>query len=189
MGGTMEKNMFQDDKKRVEDIIRKHDYQDFKWIDPQKIVVAQWVRMKCLFGCNEYGRTATCPPNVPSVSDCERFFKEYNLAVVLHFEKKVDRPEDRFEWTKKINSGLLDLERDIFLSGYQKAFLLFMDSCLFCDSCPGVLQKCKEPKKARPTPEALGMDVFSTVKTVGYPIEVLSEYSQPMNRYAFLFIE
>jgi predicted metal-binding protein len=185
----MEKSMATEDKQKIENIIRQHGYQDFKWIDPQKIVVAQWVRMKCLFGCNEYGRTATCPPNVPSVSDCEKFFHDYTQAVVLRFEKKVDLPEDRFEWTKKVNSALLDLEKDVFISGYKKTFLLFMDSCCLCESCSGKRDKCKEPKMARPTPEALGMDVFATVRSIGFPIEVLSDFLQTMNRYAFLLIE
>jgi len=26
-------------------------------------------------------------PNVPTISECERFFQEYSQAVVLHFEK------------------------------------------------------------------------------------------------------
>ena len=176
-------------KQKVEKIIRQHGYQNFRWIDPKQIVVAQWVRMKCLYGCDEYGRTGTCPPNVPSVSECERFFKEYHLAVVLHFEKKVDKPDDRFEWTKKVNTDLLSLEREIFLSGNRKVFLLFLDSCNLCESCTGKRHNCKEPEMARPTAESLGMDVFATVKTVGLPIEVLSDYTQTMNRYAFLFIE
>ncbi len=33
------------------------------------------------------------------------------------------------------------------------------------------------------------MDVFSTVRQAGYPIEVLSDYTQAMNRYAFMLIE
>jgi hypothetical protein len=33
------------------------------------------------------------------------------------------------------------------------------------------------------------MDVFSTVRKLGYPIQVLSDTSQTMNRYAFLLIE
>ena len=32
-------------------------------------------------------------------------------------------------------------------------------------------------------------DVFTTVRKIGFPIEVLTEYSQAMNRYAFLLIE
>ena len=177
------------DRKKLEERFRAHDLTDFKWLDPQNIVTAQWVRMKCVFGCNEYGLTATCPPNVPSISECERFFREYNEAVVFHFEKKVSKPEDRFAWTRKLNLRLLKLEKEIFTSGFEKAFLLFMDSCNICKKCGGTKEECKEPKMARPTPEALGVDVYSTVRQLGYPIQVLSDYEQMMNRYAFLLIE
>jgi len=177
------------DRKKLEERFLAHDFTDFKWLDPQNIVTAQWVRMKCVFGCNEYGQTTTCPPNVPSISECERFFREYKEAVVFHFEKKVDKPEDRFAWTRKINLRLLKLENEIFTSGLEKAFLLFLDSCNICKKCEGTREDCKEPKMARPTPEALGVDVYSTVRQIGYPIQVLSDYEQKMNRYAFLLIE
>ena len=173
----------------LETLFAKHGYTDFKWIQPKDIIVAQWVRMKCLFGCGNYGRNATCPPSVPSVSDCRRLFDEYSTAVILRFEKKVDKPEDRHAWSKGVNQELLKLERALFLSGYQKTFLLFMDSCSLCEDCSGVREECKNPKAARPSPESMAVDVFSTVKQYGYPIEVLSEYSQAMNRYAFLLIE
>lgn len=173
----------------IEELARKHHVNDFKWMDPNKFVVGQWVRMKCMYGCEEYGKTATCPPNVPSIAECKEFFHEYTSALVIHFAQSFDKPEDRHDWTKNINSQLLELERDVFISGYRKTFLIFLDSCTFCDGCPGKLEKCKEPKKARPTPEALGVDVYATVRQIGYPIEVLSDYSQTMNRYAFLLIE
>ena len=176
-------------REKLEAIFQKHGYTDFKWIDPEKIVVSQWVRMKCMFGCGEYGRTASCPPNLPSVSECERFIREYSEAVIFHFEKKVAKPEDRYAWTKKVNAKLSKLEREVFLSGYERAFLLFMDSCSICGECPGARERCKEPRLARPSPEAMAVDVYATVRQVGYPIEVLSEYSQKMNRYAFLMIQ
>jgi hypothetical protein len=34
----------------------------------------------------------------------------------------------------------------------------------------------------------MAMDVFATVKKVGYPIEVLTDYKKTMNRYAFLMV-
>lgn len=173
----------------VDAIIRKHGYSDYRWIDPEGIVVSQWVRMKCMYGCNEFGRTASCPPNVPPLSDCERFFREYKKAVVFHFEKAVEKPEDRFAWTREVNLKLLKLEKEVFCSGFQKAFLLFMDSCNICPSCRERREECREPKLSRPTPEAMGVDVFTTVRKAGYPIQVLSDYSQRMNRYAFLLIE
>jgi predicted metal-binding protein len=176
-------------KAEMEALFIKHEYTDFKWINPKDIIVSQWVRMKCMFGCDEYGRNAACPPNVPPVSECRQFFNEYNLAAIFHFEKKCDKPEDRHAWTRAVNQELLKLERAIFLAGFQKAFLVSMDSCTMCADCSGVREKCKNPKSARPTPEGLAVDVYSTVRQCGYPIQVLSDYSQTMNRYAFLLIE
>jgi predicted metal-binding protein len=174
---------------QLEALFAEQGYKDFRWIKPQDMVVSQWVRMKCTFGCGKYGRNATCPPNVPSVSECRRFFDEYSTAVIFHFEKTVDKPEDRHSWSRGVNLELVKLERAVFLAGYEKAFLLFMDSCSICDECPGVREACKNPRLARPSPEAMAVDVFSTVRQYGYPIQVLSDYSQAMNRYAFLFIE
>jgi len=176
-------------RKELEEMFKRHGYDDYKWINPKGIVVGQWVRMKCIFGCKNYGKCGTCPPNTPSVPDCETFFRGYKAGVVFHFAKRVAKPEDRFAWTRKVNSKLLKLEREVFLSGYYKAFLLFMDSCNLCESCPGIRQLCKNPKMARPTPESMAMDVFATVRKIGYPIEVLYDHKQEMNRYAFLLIE
>jgi predicted metal-binding protein len=178
------------DRQALEGVFAKHGYTDFKWIDPKDIVVAQWVRMKCMFGCGEFGRNASCPPNVPPVPECRQFFDDYTTAVVFRFTKTVDAPEDRHEWTRGVNKDLVALERAVFLAGNQKAFLLFMDSCGLCgEKCTGVREECKVPRSSRPTPEAMAVDVFSTVRRIGYSIEVLPDYHQAMNRYAFLMIE
>ncbi len=176
-------------KQALEDKFRARGFVDFRWIDPASIVVAEWVRMKCMFGCGEYGRNSSCPPNVPPVPECGRFFREYSEAVIFHFAKKVARPEDRHAWTKDVGLKLLDLERDVFLSGHPKAFILLLDSCCLCETCTGRRTTCKEPRRSRPTPEAMAMDVFSTVRAAGFPIQVLSDYTREMNRYAFLLVE
>jgi predicted metal-binding protein len=176
-------------REALEALFRKHGFTDFTWIDPKKIVVAQWVRMKCRFGCDEYGRTATCPPNVPSVDECRAFFDDYAEAAVFHFAKRVDKPEDRHAWTASVSRRLLELEREVFITGHRKAFMLFMDSCNFCPECAGPKVDCRNPEAARPTPEALGVDVFATVRPYDLPIEVLADYNETMNRYAFLLVE
>lgn len=145
--------------------------------------------MKCMFGCVEYGRIACCPPNTPSVDECKTFFGDYSVGVVFHFEKKVEKPEERHEWAKGINERLINLEREVFLAGKSKAFILFMDSCSLCKNCTAERLKCGRKRSARPSPEAMAVDVFSTVKQIGYPIKVLRDYSQTMNRYAFLLVE
>ena len=177
------------DRRKLEDVFAKHGFADFRWIDPASIVVAEWVRMKCLYGCPDYGKAGSCPPNTPPVAECERFFRDYSTAVLFHFEKTVAKPEDRHEWTRAINRRLSDLERDVFLAGHVKAFLLFMDTCTLCTPCSGTRAECKDPKRARPSPDAMAVDVFSTILRAGYPIEVLTDYGRAMNRYAFLLVE
>jgi len=145
--------------------------------------------MKCVYGCREYGRNAACPPNAPPVDACARFFREYKRAAVFHFAKTVDRPEDRHPWSRKLSLELLKLEHAVFKAGHVKAFLIFFDSCGLCLECAGSRTACKEPKLSRPTADALAVDVFSTVRKLGYPIKVLSDYGQEMNRYAFLLID
>ena len=173
----------------LDKLFQTKDHTDYKWINPKEIIVSQWARMKCMFGCGEYGNNASCPPNVPSVAECEKFFHEYSDAVIFRFQKKVDKPEDRHKWSRKVNSDLLKLERAVFFSNYPKAFLFFMDSCSICAECTGERGTCKEPRLSRPSPEAFAVDVFSTVRRFGFPIEVLSDYSQTMNRFSFLMIQ
>lgn len=176
-------------KTNVESLLARQGYTDYKWIQPEKIVVSQWVRMKCTFGCSEYGKSGCCPPNTPSVFDCRQWFDEYQQVVILHFAKKVDKPEDRKAWSAQVNQGLAKLEREVFLAGYPKAFALFMDSCRLCTECAAARSGCKHPESARPGPEAMAVDVFMTARECGFPIEVLTDFSQTMNRYAFLLIE
>jgi predicted metal-binding protein len=177
-----------DQHTQIDEILRSHGYTDYKWIDPTGIIVAQWVRMKCMFGCGEYGRGGACPPNTPDVAECERFFREYSDALILHFEGTMDKPEERHAWSAKINAKLLKLERDVFLAGYERAFLLFMDSCNICKECSGRRETCAQPRMARPAPEAMAVDVYSTVRRYGFDINVRTDYGQKMDRYAFLMV-
>lgn len=174
--------------KGVDDILQALGYKDFKWVDPQQIILAQWVRMKCMFGCGEYGRGGACPPNTPTVAECERFFSEYTHAVILHFEGQMDNPEDRHAWSARINAKLLELERDVFLTGFERAFVLFMDSCGFCKACSGNRETCEQPHMARPAPEAMAVDVYSTVRRFGFEINVRTDTKQKMDRFAFLMV-
>ena len=177
------------DQLTIENIVRQHGCEEFGWISGEDVLVRQWVRFKCMFGCNSYGNKGGCPPAVPSIPECRELFAEYDQILVLHLTVKLDRPEDRKEWSRKKNLELLAIERAVFLAGCHKAFLLFMDECRFCVDCPGTREECKNPAMARPCPEALGVDVFTTVRNAGFDIEVLKDYGQQMNRYAFLLVQ
>jgi predicted metal-binding protein len=177
------------DDQQIASILHQHDYHDFKWIDPHEIVVSLWVRMKCEFGCPSYGKVASCPPNNPSVEECRRFFSEYKRAILLHFQKIAPEKVERKAWSARTNLKLVKLEQDIFMAGQPKAFMLFMDSCEICAECVPARANCKEPKTSRPSPEGMAVDVFTTVRKLGYPIDVLTDTAQTMNRYAFLLVD
>lgn len=173
----------------LETIFRQNGIDDFKWIDTKDIVVANWVRFRCLFGCPAYGKRGTCPPHVPSIEECRQMIAEYGQAAVFHLEKKVDKPEDRRTWSRDMVVKLIEIERQVFLSGYYKTQLISFDSCNMCNECNVNREECKNPKMARPGADAMGIDVFTTVRRIGYPIQVLKAYDEPMNRYAFLLVE
>ena len=177
------------DRSAIEAMARDCGCEDVRWISGRDVQVRQWVRFKCMFGCGSYGKKGGCPPAVPSVADCREFFGEYEHILILHLTAQLDRADERNEWSRTRNLELLSLEREAFLAGHPKAFLLFMDECRVCEACPGTREACRDQARARPSPEALGVDVFSTVRSAGLTIEVLQEYDQEMNRYAFLLVE
>ncbi len=181
--------MLDSEKKKLEKIFAQHGFSDIRLIDARDIVVSEWVRIKCMFGCSHYGKNGCCPPHVPSVPECREFFSEYTTAVLVHLEKVVKKPERRFAWSRAVNKQLLKVEHDTFIAGYHKAFLLFMDECRLCGECAESRLKCKNPQNARPSIESFAVDVFTTVRKHGFPISVLGSYGQAMNRYGILMVE
>lgn len=176
-------------KPELETLFHSHGFNDFKWINARSIKVAQWVRFRCMFGCANYGKGGACPPNVPSVQECRELISEYSEVALFRLTKTVEHPQDRKPWSRNMCKKLNVVEREVFLKGYYKAFLLGFDSCGYCEDCPGSRTECKLPVQSRPGADALGVDVFATVQEAGYPVQVLKEYHETMNRYAFLLIE
>jgi len=172
----------------IESILMKQGLTDYKWIDPKEIIVAHWVRVKCTFGCNDYG-LGTCPPNTPSVDDCNSFFKEYESGLIIRFSKCADKNAYPSDWSGEMTNKLLDIEREIFLSGYQKAFLLNQTCCSLCKDCSASRIKCKDKMRSRPSPESFAVDVYQTVRNAGLGIEVIAENPAEIHRIAILLIE
>ena len=176
------------DKIKTEAFLREKGFNDFKWINPQKIIVSQWVRVKCQFGCSDYGLGA-CPPNTPSVDDCQAFFNEYANGIIIKLNKWADKEHYPSDWSREMTSGLLEVERQIFFSGYPKTFLLNQTCCSLCKKCPGTRHDCKDKKNSRPSPEAFAVDVYQTVRNAGMEIHVVAENPAEINRIAILLTD
>lgn len=175
-------------KEKTELYLNEVGLSDFKWIDPKNIVVAQWVRVKCEFGCSDYGLGA-CPPNTPAVPECREFFREYRTGLIIRLTITADKEHYPSDWSKQMTEKLLALERNIFLNGYHKTFLLNQTCCVLCNDCPGNRLDCKDKRRSRPSPEAFAVDVYQTIRNEGMKINVVKDNPSEMTRIAILLIE
>jgi predicted metal-binding protein len=173
----------------VDALMQSQSFPDFRWISGRDVVVEQWVRFKCTFACEEFGRNACCPPNTPGVAECRELFLGYERIAVIHLQAARAEGEDPRIWKREVNGRFLELERAAFLAGFYKALALFPGDCSLCAECVPSRADCRNSGSARPVPEALAVDVYATVRKLGFPIHVLTDRSQTMNRYGFLLLE
>jgi len=151
-----------------------------KIISPQSVVTAEWVRLKCQYGCGGYGQSLTCPPYSPTPEQTRRMLDCYQTAVLLHFDE---------HWGP-VRKTVAELEKELFLSGYYKAFAFACGGCEFCDQCDAIKGgRCRYPRQARPAMEASGIDVYATARNNGYPIEVVTSRTCKQNYYGLVVIE
>lgn len=151
---------------------------EVKLIPADSVVTAQWVRAKCRFGCGGYGKSLTCPPNSPTPEQTSQMLTHYKHALLIHGDMNTH-----------INKIVVRLEKKIFLDGYEKAFGMGGGPCSLCEECVDSPGLCRYPEEARPSMEACGIDVFSTVKAHGFPIKVLKDENCEPNYYGLVLIE
>jgi predicted metal-binding protein len=145
-------------------------------IDASSIVTAAWVRLKCQFGCDGYNETHCCPPHTPTPLETQAVIDCYHRAILIHCTK-LGGP----------TRIVIELEREIFLSGFYKAFGFSSGPCSLCKQCNP--DSCTHRDKARPSMEACGIDVYATARNNGYPIEVVRDHSCKANYYGLILID
>jgi len=150
-----------------------------KLIAPATVVTAPWVRLKCQYGCGGWGQRLTCPPYSPTPEQTRSILDEYTSAVLVHCPG-----EEKWRSVKQI---VADLEREVFLAGFYRAFAFGSGPCDLCEECN--LKQCEHPSQARPSMEAAGIDVFATARANGFPIEVVKDYGCPQNYYGLVLVE
>jgi predicted metal-binding protein len=171
-----------DQMKALCNLAKKMGATDAKLIKSKDIVVRDWVRLKCQFGCDGYGRSLTCPPYTPTPEELRRLLREYHYAVLLKFEGK-----GYGDSHKRIHNLMVKIEREAFLNGSYAALALSSGPCPFCESCN--LEKCEYPDLARPSMEGCGIDVFATVKNAGFNIRVVKNRKEKPTYYSLLLVK
>ncbi len=146
-----------------------------KIIPVKTIVTAEWVRLKCQFGCSGYGQCLTCPPYSPTPDTTRRALGFYKHALLAHGDAYTN-----------IHRLIPVLEREIFLDGFHKAFGLGAGPCELCGKCA---KTCRHPEQTRPSLEACGIDVYTTVRANGMPIKVLKDQDGQGNYYGVILLD
>ncbi len=157
-----------------------------KIIPASAVTVAEWVLMKCRYGCDGYGTGHLCPPRTPAPEETKRMLTSYSTAMVLTFDHIMQshRPRRQREHRKLV----FDLERMLFLDGYYKAFGMGCGPCCLCDSC-NPDEPCRNPEIARPAMEACGIDVYQTMSNAGWKLRIVQKYGDPMTMVGLVLME
>jgi predicted metal-binding protein len=155
---------------------------------PGQVVTAEWVRWKCLYGCDMAGRCLTCPPDSPGPAETRRLLDEYTTVLLLRFDV---RPE-RAEWLRSapwVLATALRLERELFLAGRHKAFAIAGGRPCDRNAACGTLERCTGRDRLRPGLAGCGIDVFATSLNAGWPLGVVAAEGEPYHRYALILVE
>ena len=154
---------------------------------PGLVVTAEWVRLKCQFGCDGYGRCRTCPPDSPTPRQTRRLLDEYARAILLRRGPHTVYDEHDQHYVA-LRRTAADLERELFLAGHHKAWSMSNGPCDVCDVCDRE-QPCVDPAHARPSLEACGIDVFATVRAAGWEIEVVRDRNDQYRFFALVLVD
>jgi len=152
----------------------------------EKVVVRDWVRLKCRYGCGSYGRRLTCPPYSPTPEEMRRVLREYEIGLLVKFGPSV--VEGGAEDGVNVHEVMFKLERAAFLRGYYPAFGLACGPSTLCPECNVEEGICRKPHMARPSMEACGIDVYATVRNIGLELRVVTSYDQKPTYFGLLLL-
>lgn len=166
-----------------------------KIIPARDVVVDERVRLKCAVPrCGCYGTHLLCPPNLTTVDEFRRILSRYKLGIIVQVESVVDSSDKargrltgslckRIEsvtgsraWQVKLHRLVNKIETTAFKKGYYLAAGFIGGECSLCRVCvsPYSAKPCRHPFEARPSMEAMGIDVIGTCRKARMPVSLSS---------------
>jgi predicted metal-binding protein len=168
-------------------------------LSAREVVVDPRVRLKCITPrCSGYGRNLMCPPFVPTPDEFAGALARYDNALVVQQAipltpadikrrfrgKDLGQLEASETYTAILRdsqaafSGLMTrLETEALESGHALAAALDGGECALCPVCTaaeaapgGPVAACRHPFAARPSMEAVGIDVVRTAAAAGLDV-------------------
>jgi len=140
------------------------------------VIVDERVRLKCQVPvCDSFHKNLMCPPFVMPVEKFRQVLACYKEAILLQTEGVVDvmtdgKPgKDVFAPAGRLHDLVNLGEREAFRSGFRFAAGLIGGCCRLCEVCVAIDNSriCRFPFRARPSMEAMGIDVVATLENAG----------------------
>lgn len=137
--------------------------------------------------CPSYGKSLNCPPHCMKPDAFRSLKKDFKYGLIF----KIDVPteillsEDQFKEFRKVYEIVAELESKALQAGYTRSRGLGAGSCkpVFCpeQACQALRkgESCRFPDIARPSMEAVGINVFKLIKQVGWEIHKITEETDP----------
>ena len=151
-------------------------------MDASQVVVDDRVRLKCRIPiCKNYNRCLMCPPNTYTVAEFRGLLAQYSQALLLQIKAKGKSEVDIIDTELQVQNLVSDLETKALMEGNYFVAGLGAAHCRLCPECVGVQsdEECRHPFRARPSMEAVGIDVYKTSANGGIPVDLLD----PENLY------
>jgi len=200
MGRTIKKIRLEPDEAGLEQQLKKYREKilelgasNAKIIPADDIPVDDRVLIKCQIPrCFGYGVSAHCPPNTLKPDELRHLLRQYHSTIF--FTKDVpsevivrDRAtiKERVSVYQDIFNIVSEVESMAFHDGHYLAFGFGAGSCrhTFCGrekSCRAMDgDRCRFSLKARPSMEAVGIDVYKMVAEAGWDIYPIGSSAQP----------
>ncbi|MBW2062074.1 MAG: DUF2284 domain-containing protein [Deltaproteobacteria bacterium] len=162
-------------------------------VSREEIPVDERVTLKCQVPrCFGYGTSVHCPPHTLKPAQLREYLKKYKWAVFFIKEipprvivRDKSTIKERVKAFQEVFKIVTEIESMAFYDGNYLAFGFAAGSCrhTFCaleKSCQALEgRRCKFSLRARPSMEAVGIDVYKMVASQGWDIYPIGSNARP----------
>lgn len=141
-------------------------------LDPRLLRPEERIRALCQEDkCGNWRKHHLCPPLLGDLQQAQTCLARYDGGVLLQWGRALDTRNDRagVERSKvDFHRKVLAVEAGLARGGYPDAWGLIGGSCGLCTPCTAVAgEPCPLPRQARPSIEALGVDLLTLLERLG----------------------
>ena len=165
----------------LEEAAQQMGYTRSQLIWTEQVVFDPRTLIKCQQNtCTHYGQNFMCPPNLPRFEQYLEMNRQFRIALLIQQETTLtaglssEEIDQQFKALSTANlKNVVKLEETAFRLGFLFAQSLAGGACKLCSPCKARLgeKNCCQPQNARPSMEAIGIDVTSTCERAGFPAD------------------